>query len=488
MRSPRRARRLAGAVTRRLPAPAQRTLLRAWGSPLPESPDAPTGVKLELTYRCNLRCGFCYTDSPRRTLERTPELSDAEWRAIADEAIAAGIVEVAVSGGEPLLRRDLAYELMREFSDAGVTVNLVTNGWFLDDAFADDLSRLRGLRVLVSLDGARPTTHDLVRGVPGSWRRAVRSIDLLLSREVPLHVNHVVMPTNLDHVEAFLEAMWLLGVRSVRLTPVGRVGAAARGGDWEISERKLRRIVLAARERYGHELRIARAEKWAFEPPECPPRSMLIRPDGTAMLDSLHPFGFGNVLEAGLTGTWRALVAQWDAPAVRSWRAARRRGHEKFVPYRDPELSPLTGRPRTDGTGVAPETVRIPEPAPPTGSPADAGEVVRLALSRRYRVGEISISRAAAGSHLVHVVDRGIAFRVNSTAALALGARGTEVDGETVVRRLAERNPDIPESRLSRDVLDLLRRLHGRGALVPAQARSTAPPPGSSKSDEIALS
>ena len=45
-----------------------------------ESPERPVGAKLEITYACNLRCGFCYTDSPRRTLQRTPELSDEQWR------------------------------------------------------------------------------------------------------------------------------------------------------------------------------------------------------------------------------------------------------------------------------------------------------------------------------------------------------------------------------------------------------------------------
>ncbi|HEY2436417.1 MAG TPA: hypothetical protein VGH93_04500, partial [Solirubrobacteraceae bacterium] len=238
---------------------------------------------------------------------------------------------------------------------------------------------------------------------------------------------------------------------------------------------------------YGPELRIARAEKFAFEPPERQPTAMLIRPDGTAMLDSLHPFGFGNVLEAGVAGSWKTLAAQWDAPAVRSWRTARRRGREKFVPYRDPELSPVTGRPPPDAAVTAPEAVRLPEPARPRTPPADEGEVLRLALSRRYRVGEISVSRAAAGSHLVHVVDRRLALRVNTNAALALGARGTEIDGETVVRRLAERNPDVPESTLSKDVLALMRRLHARGALVSALA-PVASAADLRQSDEIALS
>src|SRR4051812_14715995 len=67
-------------------------------------PEQPVGAKLELTYRCNLRCGFCYTDSPRKTVEGALDLSDADWRRIADEVIDLGAIEVVLTGGEPLLR------------------------------------------------------------------------------------------------------------------------------------------------------------------------------------------------------------------------------------------------------------------------------------------------------------------------------------------------------------------------------------------------
>src|SRR5437588_11229744 len=73
-------------------------------NPRPVAPAQPIGAKLELTYACNLRCGFCYTDSPRRTLERTPELGDEDWLAIADELTELGVIEAVVFGGEPLLR------------------------------------------------------------------------------------------------------------------------------------------------------------------------------------------------------------------------------------------------------------------------------------------------------------------------------------------------------------------------------------------------
>ena len=86
--------RLRTLVPQRLPAPVRRAARRArWRPPDTRPPATPVGVKLELTHACNLRCDFCYTDSPRHTVARTPDLSDAEWLAIVDEAIALGALE-----------------------------------------------------------------------------------------------------------------------------------------------------------------------------------------------------------------------------------------------------------------------------------------------------------------------------------------------------------------------------------------------------------
>ena len=103
-------------------------------------PEQPAQAKFELTYHCNLRCGFCYTDSPRRTLERTPELDDDTWRRLIGEGIDLGIERAIITGGEPLLRRELALESAERLAAAGVAVTFNTNGWFVDDAVADRLA------------------------------------------------------------------------------------------------------------------------------------------------------------------------------------------------------------------------------------------------------------------------------------------------------------------------------------------------------------
>ena len=201
----------AAARVRRTPRYAARRLARA-ARPARRSPlDRPIGVKLELTHRCNLRCGFCFTDSPRRTLEGTPDVSDATWLRVAEDAIAAGVIEAVVTGGEPLLRKELALTVIEKFAEAGVAVSLVTNGWFVDEAVADRIAAIGDVRVHVSVDGASPEVHDAVRGVPGSWRRAMRAIDLLLARGVPVQVNHTISSANAATLQSCLEHLWLLG-------------------------------------------------------------------------------------------------------------------------------------------------------------------------------------------------------------------------------------------------------------------------------------
>lgn len=113
------------------------------------APPSPVGVKLELTYRCNLKCPFCYTDSPRRTRERARDLDDAARRAVVEEAIGLGVIEAVVTGGEPLLRPALALELIERLCAEVVGVTMNTNGWFVDGPTADRLAAAAGFQANV---------------------------------------------------------------------------------------------------------------------------------------------------------------------------------------------------------------------------------------------------------------------------------------------------------------------------------------------------
>lgn len=315
------------------------------GRPPALPPARPYRAKLELTYHCNLRCGFCYTDSPRRTLERTPELDDGVWDRIVEQSIELGIGEAGIIGGEPLLRRDVAVDAIERLDGAELDrVSLTTNGWFIDEALADRLAQARTLQVYISIDGPTPELHDAARGVPGSWRRAVRAADLLLSRGVRVQVLHVITPHNERALPEFLDTMALLGVPSLSLTPVVPVGAAARSGRWAVNRLRIYRQVRAFTVKTGGNPRITLENGFAgrLSTPTYTPNSFMVRPDGAFLADSNHPFSFGNAATQPLAECWEALRQGWHDERVRRWIQGMPRNRRipdmDLVPYRDDEL------------------------------------------------------------------------------------------------------------------------------------------------------
>lgn len=392
-------------------------------------PQVPLGAKLELTHRCNLLCSFCYTDSPMKTLQRDPEMTNDEWLAVIDQVIDVGVVEVVLTGGEPLLRKGLTLEAARRFSAAGVAVILNTNGWFVDKSTADALARIPHVRVSVSIDGVTPELHDVARGVPGSWIRAIEGTNLLLAHGADVRVNHVVTPTNEHEVEAFVDAMVAFGVRSLRVTAAGlRIGATTRDGDWRLNGDRLGKTIDLLQQRHRGRLAMrylpqAVASSLQGEAPE----AFLIRPDGSLVLDSQRPLRFGAV-PVDVASAWSEVRSFWAAEGNEGMER-RLSGH---IAYREADVAATEATEQPLGTPVslgpkpsAKTAARAPRQVP-LGVPIleNSGDVLAgrallnaMAAARRYRTatlrwagdatGERSI-RTAAG--LKHSVD----FRAGS--------------------------------------------------------------------------
>jgi MoaA/NifB/PqqE/SkfB family radical SAM enzyme len=450
---------------------------------LEQVPQRPIGAKLELTYHCNLRCSFCYTDSPRRTLARTAEMDDAEWRRVVEEAIELGVIEAVVTGGEPLLRRELTLEVVDQLTAAGVMTVLNTNGWFVDEAVAERLAA-SGARVHVSIDGASPELHDASRGVRGSWRRAVDAIDMLLARGVRVQVVHVVTPQNEGTFSELLEQMRVLGPSSLRVTPVGKIGAASRGGEWAVDVPALGRAV----DRFGAPPRprvlVHDTVAGSVVAVDSAPRAFLVRPNGAFLADSQHPFSFGHAARQPLAECWRGLRENWRSERVESWRrGARSPDHaagRDLVAYRDEEepvagLAPERGAVRKGGKELERAlellATKAPDfPADGRGGIASASDRVReLALRRRYRLAPIRWSGSSAGRRLVRVIASGEVRALNASAGQVMDALDDGSAGDAVSALLSA-NPGIDPLRAERDALMAVGALIEAGIAVPALA------------------
>lgn len=441
-------------------------------------PSKPVGAKLELTFACNLRCGFCYTDSPRHTLARTAELADDQWREVVASAVDLGVLEAVLTGGEPLLRRELTLELADQLAAHGVGLTVNTNGWFIDDAVADRLGAIPGLGVFVSLDGPDSATHDSSRGVPGSWLRAVAGIDRLLARGVTVRVVHVVTPANVHCSERTVEFAWRLGVRSVHLTQVFPTGAAARGGDWRVDTAALRSIGDLAPARWGEDFAIVQRPGDDADMRgrvRTAPASFLVRPDGAVRIDSTNPYAVGHALHDGLAACWGRIRREWRGPEITEFARQVDTGYRfaraPVVPYLDADV-PL-GRPPVADDRAA-RALPVAQPVPPrVADPlADAGAALahgtRLALARPYELAPVrAVGDDGPGGRYVRLLSTGAIVSLNATAAEVMDACAGGAPADAAAR-IARRHPSVQPDRVDRDVLGAVRTLCRRGVLRPA--------------------
>lgn len=161
----------------------------------------PLDGSIELTLRCNLRCVHCYVRTRRGDRQaRRQELTTAEVRRLADEAADLGCLTMLLTGGEALLRPDLP-EIYRHLKTRGFLVALFTNGTLVTERVADFLMEWPPLAVEITLYGSTPEVYERVTGVPGSYRRCIRGIELLLDRKVRVRLKTVPLTLNLSEIE-----------------------------------------------------------------------------------------------------------------------------------------------------------------------------------------------------------------------------------------------------------------------------------------------
>ncbi len=166
----------------------------------------PLSATVELTERCNMSCKHCYINQaagdPRI---QALELNTGQWTTIFDQIADAGCLFLLLTGGEPLLRPDFP-ELFTHVRQLGMVTSLFTNGTMLTPKIADLLSDL-GLHSLeISLYGATEETYEKVTGVPGSYARCIRGIELALEGGLRLSLKSVILTIN-QHELALMQAM-----------------------------------------------------------------------------------------------------------------------------------------------------------------------------------------------------------------------------------------------------------------------------------------
>jgi pyrroloquinoline quinone biosynthesis protein E len=187
--------------------------------------EVPLGLLAEITHRCPLQCLYC--SNPLELEKPSQELSADEWARVFDEAAALGVVQVHISGGEPLARGDLI-EIVRSASLAGLYVNLITAAVNLTPERADALVAAGVDHVQISL---QDTTRDGAARITNSknaFERKLSAARLVTERGLPLTINAVVHRQNLDRVEEMIEIAQMLGAHRLEIAHAQYYGWAYR--------------------------------------------------------------------------------------------------------------------------------------------------------------------------------------------------------------------------------------------------------------------
>ncbi|MCJ7515516.1 MAG: radical SAM protein [Dehalococcoidia bacterium] len=179
-------------------------------------------VAWEITRSCNLFCAHCRSSSTSETFK--DELSTEECRRLIDAIAEIGKPVIILSGGEPLLRRDL-FQIAGYAIDKGLRVAMGTNGTLITSEVASKLKAVPISRVAVSIDFPTPELQDNFRGQSGAFKSAVSGIALLRQAGIEVQINSTITRLNMKYLNELLELALKYGAVAFHpfmLVPTGR--------------------------------------------------------------------------------------------------------------------------------------------------------------------------------------------------------------------------------------------------------------------------
>src|ERR1700730_17241952 len=161
----------------------------------------PFEVSIEVTRRCPLECLHCYNNLPMGDLQaRNRELSKEEHFKLLDDLAELGCLWLLYTGGEIFARKDFL-EIYTYAKKKGFLITLFTNGTLIRERTADYLLEYPPFAIEITLYGRTKKTYEALTGIPGSYERCLRGIELLRDRGLPLKLKTV--PTTIDKHEVF---------------------------------------------------------------------------------------------------------------------------------------------------------------------------------------------------------------------------------------------------------------------------------------------
>lgn len=183
---------------------------------------APAAISWIVTLGCNRNCPYCFYKTIPHQLNTPHSPSDTTFtlpdvKRMINEMAQIGAADLYLSGGEPLLRKDLC-EIISEASTSKVRTHLYTK-FPINDQLASSLAGAGLNSAVVSLDDARPFHAAALAGSPGYLNCAKKTITSLLQAGVPVEINAVATRININFLDLLVQEAIHWGVPAISISP-----------------------------------------------------------------------------------------------------------------------------------------------------------------------------------------------------------------------------------------------------------------------------
>lgn len=289
----------------------------------------PFQVSLDITNRCNLRCKHCYNASGENYIAASDELTDLEVLKLATDIAAMKPMNFCFCGGEPLLRKDLLMEAAKILKSGCRFVSMVTNGYLVTSDIAQSIVASGVERLQVSIDGARPETHERLRGKKGAFIRAVNAINAFKEAGA-FDVEIAFCPTafNIHEFPAIYDLCKRLEIKNIRVQPLMLLGRTNRYlNELQPTNSQYRELVsIIAKYRiacngpnieWGDPIDHLIRFRTLISP--CVP-FISIKANGSIVASPYLPLTIGNIRNHSVAEYWNAgLIGVWQHPIVQTF-------------------------------------------------------------------------------------------------------------------------------------------------------------------------
>ena len=162
----------------------------------------PLNGTFELSPVCNFACRMCYVRKTQKEVQNSPRgiLTLDDWRRIAREAREAGMLDLLLTGGEPLLWPDF-WTLYEELIDMGFLVSINTNGSLIDEEAIERFRRKPPQKINITLYGASDATYKRLCCADGVFTKVDSAVRGLLDAGLTVKLNCSLTPDNAEDID-----------------------------------------------------------------------------------------------------------------------------------------------------------------------------------------------------------------------------------------------------------------------------------------------